>query len=118
VGVTHTEVNDRERVGQSGRWAGVGRSADSDSHRAGHDAAETATGSDIASLCIVFVGDRHDHDGVVAGVAISSTEPLGVGVYLGLQPVGDPLAITNSTGNVVFTIYEEHNENLVTRAIG
>jgi len=41
------------------------------------------------------------------GVAISSTEPIGIGVFHGWQPVGDPMLITRSAGNVVLTIDEE-----------
>lgn len=43
----------------------------------------------------------------VIGVAISSTEPIGIGVFHGWQPVGDPVLITRAEGNVVFAIDEE-----------
>lgn len=43
----------------------------------------------------------------VIGVAISSTEPLGVGVSHGLQSVGEPMRITRAAGDVVLAIDEE-----------
>jgi len=45
--------------------------------------------------------------GQVIGVAISSTAPLGVGVFHGWQSVGEPVLITKSIGNVIHTIDEE-----------
>lgn len=45
--------------------------------------------------------------GLVVGAAIASVAPLGIGVHHGWTPVGDPVLITHSEGNVVFTIDEE-----------
>ena len=45
--------------------------------------------------------------GLVIGAAISSVAPLGIGVHHGWEPVGDPVLITRSTGNVVHSIDEE-----------
>jgi len=45
--------------------------------------------------------------GQVIGIAISSTAPVGIGVFHGWQPVGDAVLITKSMGNVIHSIDEE-----------
>ncbi|MEM8708161.1 MAG: FIST N-terminal domain-containing protein [Actinomycetota bacterium] len=45
--------------------------------------------------------------GRVIGCAISSSGPIGIGVHHGWTPVGEPVLITRSDGNVVYTIDEE-----------
>ncbi len=54
----------------------------------------------------LFHGDTVASD-LVVGAAISSCAPIGIGVHHGWQPVGDPVLITASDGNVVHTIDEE-----------
>lgn len=43
----------------------------------------------------------------VLGVAISSIAPMGIGVEHGWEPVGEPVLITSSQGNTVYTIDEQ-----------
>lgn len=45
--------------------------------------------------------------GQVVGVAISSVAPIGIGVDHGWEPVGDPVLITKSAGNVIHEIDDE-----------
>ncbi len=51
--------------------------------------------------------DSYSVGGSVIGVAISSVAPIGIGVRHGWEPVGNPVLITGSTGNVVHTIDAE-----------
>lgn len=51
--------------------------------------------------------DRIVASDLVVGCAIVSAGPIGIGVHHGWTPVGDPVLITRSDGNVVHTIDEE-----------
>jgi hypothetical protein len=61
-------------------------------------------GDDLAMRqTFVFHGGRVLRDAVV-GVALGSDAPLGIGVQHGWRRVGDPVLVTRSAGNRVFTL--------------
>ena len=53
-----------------------------------------------------FYGDRVLTDSVVAA-GIASDAPLGIGVRHGWRRVGEPMVVTGSTGNQVFTLDDQ-----------
>ncbi|MEO0494171.1 MAG: FIST N-terminal domain-containing protein [Actinomycetota bacterium] len=50
---------------------------------------------------------RHAGSDLVIGCALTSAGPIGIGVHHGWTPVGEPVLITRSDGNVVHTIDEQ-----------
>jgi hypothetical protein len=61
-------------------------------------------GDDLAmSGTFVLFGDRVLRDAVI-GVALGSQAPLGIGVQHGWRRVGEPMLVTRSAGNRVYTL--------------
>ena len=85
----------------SGRWTGVGRSADGDARTAARDAAREALAGRRAKLLVVFCSDGYDLDELLAGLA----EERGDAKLIGCSTAGE-IATTGpgDAGAVVFAL--------------
>lgn len=96
-GVTHVQVNEASRV-HDGRWAEVGSSTEQDSFAAGARAAAAASAQRDASLYLVFAGQSHEHEQLIAGVA---SEAHAGAVVVGCTTGGEITADGPTDGGVV-----------------
>ena len=88
------------------RWVAVGRSDTTAAYSEKYDLVELLAGINGRSGGVPLVGcsgDRVPTDAVVAA-AIASDAPVGIGIRHGWRTVGEPMLVTTSSANRVFSL--------------